>query len=74
MRLEVAIGAGTGSVDCVNLIAGLACTLQPAIERFGIATAAEIGADTLAERLRAEAAAKGSVIVGRSEVGAWARI
>ena len=45
----------------------------PAMARQGIATADEVGLATLSDRLHAEAAA-GSVIFGRSEIGAWTRI
>lgn len=48
-------------------------SLLPAIERFGIATAAEIDIDTLAQRIRDEVLAKNSVIVAPLLIGAWAR-
>jgi hypothetical protein len=38
------------------------------------ATAAEIGVDTLAERVAGEAIANGSVLVCRSEISAWSRV
>jgi hypothetical protein len=43
------------------------------MERFGIATDAELQCQTLAERVLADVEASGSVIIGRSEVGAWCR-
>lgn len=55
----------------------LARTLQsllPVAERVGAATRAEVGIDTLAERLRAEALASGACIVLPTLVGAWARV
>jgi hypothetical protein len=39
-----------------------------------VATAAEVGIETLADRLRSEVADGGGVIVGRSEIGAWSRV
>jgi ubiquinone/menaquinone biosynthesis C-methylase UbiE len=47
-------------------------SLLPTMERLGVATAAEIGIDTLAERLRAEAAAGDHCIMMPRLVGAWA--
>jgi hypothetical protein len=43
------------------------------MERFGVATTGEVESETLAERVRAEVIANDSVIVGRSEIGAWSR-
>jgi hypothetical protein len=53
------------------MIAELARTLLPAMERLGVATAAEVGIETLADRMCGEVAASGGVVVGRSEIGAW---
>jgi ubiquinone/menaquinone biosynthesis C-methylase UbiE len=47
-------------------------SLLPAMERLGIASAAEVGIDTLAERLRAEAIAGDHCIMMPRLVGAWA--
>jgi hypothetical protein len=44
------------------------------MERLGVATAGEVDSETLAERVLAEVIATGSVIVGRSEIGAWSRV
>jgi SAM-dependent methyltransferase len=49
-------------------------TLLPVIERRGIATAAEIEVDTLAERLRAAALAGDRVIFMSRLIGAWAKV
>ena len=43
------------------------------LKQHGIAQASEIGAETIATRMTSEIAAQGSVVVGRSEIGAWAR-
>jgi hypothetical protein len=42
--------------------------------RLGIATVAEVDVEPLHEQLLAEVVANGSVIVGRSEIGALARV
>jgi hypothetical protein len=41
------------------------------IERLGVATAGELDAETLVERITQEMAANQSVIIGRAEIGAW---
>jgi len=48
--------------------------LAPTMERHGVATSAEIGSDTLADRIVQEVAAGGGIVVGRAEIGAWVRI
>jgi ubiquinone/menaquinone biosynthesis C-methylase UbiE len=47
-------------------------SLLPAVEKFGIATAEEIGIDTLAERLRVAAIAGDHCIFMPRLIGAWA--
>jgi 2-polyprenyl-3-methyl-5-hydroxy-6-metoxy-1,4-benzoquinol methylase len=49
-------------------------SLLPVIERNGIANSAEIGLDSLAERLREDAAANDRVLFMSRVVGAWARL
>jgi hypothetical protein len=53
---------------------GVILILLPEMLRLGIATAAEIGMETLAERMINEAISNDSVIIGRLEVGAWCRV
>ena len=48
-------------------------TLLPLMERTGVATAAEVGVDTLAARLREEVVAADAVVVPPPLIGAWAR-
>jgi hypothetical protein len=48
-------------------------SLVRTLKWFGVATAAEIDADTLPDRMYDEIGRNGSVLVGRSEVGAWSR-
>jgi len=56
------------------VIAGLARSLLPVMERAKIASTEEVGVDTLAERLHAEAIENGeSVVYWPRLVGAWAR-
>jgi ubiquinone/menaquinone biosynthesis C-methylase UbiE len=74
MRMETFLGGGTACSDFLQAVADLIGTLVPTMERQGIASAAEVDAATLAERLKLEVTANGSVVVGRSEVGVWTRL
>jgi ubiquinone/menaquinone biosynthesis C-methylase UbiE len=47
-------------------------SLLPAIERFGVASASEIGIETLAERLRNDAVAGDHCVLMPRLIGAWA--
>ena len=49
-------------------------SLLPEMERRGVATRAEVGPDTLLERMQAEAVAKDSIVVGHMQVIAWCRV
>jgi len=72
--LQALAGAAPGGPNIVDLIADLVVTMAPVMEQHGVATVAEIGAATLTARIRAEADALGSVMVGRYEIGAWSRV
>ena len=73
---EIGIGdwRGANSLDCLRLAGDVIPILLPEILRLGVATAAEIGVETLAERIINEAISNESVIVGRFEIGAWCRV
>ncbi len=66
-------GAGPDWAGYQYLQQGFA-SLLPLIESFGIATAADVGVETLAERLRREAATSGRLIVLPPHVTAYARL
>jgi SAM-dependent methyltransferase len=70
MRMRAVIG-GADALDEIHLDADQAVTLAGEIERMGVATASELGVETLVERIAKEMAANQSVIVGRAEIGAW---
>lgn len=70
MRYESIIGAGP---DEVRLTTDIIVTLLPDMERLGLVAPGEIRLDTLAERVLADVRASGSVVVGRSDIGAWCR-
>jgi hypothetical protein len=48
-------------------------SLLPTIERHGIATAADVEIDTLADRFRADAVSREAIVFVPRLVGAWAR-
>jgi SAM-dependent methyltransferase len=74
MQLETLVAGAANNADPLRLVADLAGTLANAMERLGVATAAEVGLETLAERMISEAAASASVILSRFEVGAWSHL
>lgn len=71
MRLESDIsgGAQARAWGWANVIRGVI----PLMERFGIATAADVDPDTLEERLLADVNAAEGVVIGPPPVGAWCR-
>jgi hypothetical protein len=56
------------------LVADLVGTLLPEMERLGIATAADVELETLAERMSHEAISSSSVIFGHWQIAAWSRV
>lgn len=74
MRLEAVIGGGANSSDALHLVVELVRTLLPVMERLGVASAADVGLETLAERMSNETTASSSVIVSYSQIGAWCHL
>jgi 2-polyprenyl-3-methyl-5-hydroxy-6-metoxy-1,4-benzoquinol methylase len=74
LRLEAVIGGGTRSSDPLQLIADLTASLSSTIAELGIASVADLGIDTLLDRMRAEAQANDSVVVAHFQCGAWSRV
>jgi hypothetical protein len=74
MRLEALIGGGANSAGVLHLVADIVATLLPEMERLGVATAAEVGLETLVVRMRNEAIASSSVLVGHYQIGAWSQV
>ncbi len=72
LAMETVIGAGAGSAEQVHFTTDVLVTLLPELERLGQVAPGEIDPATVAERVLADIAARGSVFVGRSEIGAWA--
>lgn len=74
MRLGSTVGGGANSSGTARLITRLAATMFPDMERLGVATAADVGLDTLADRIVSEAEASDSVLVAWYDVGAWCQV
>lgn len=74
MRLQAFVGGGLGGSEWLHVVAELMRTLVPEMERLGVATAAEVGIETLASWLCAEVAGGGGAIVAPSVIGAWAQV
>jgi predicted O-methyltransferase YrrM len=74
MRLEAVVGGGTNSTDPLRLIAELTISLSATIEELGIGSVADLDPDTLLDRMRNEAQANDSVVVGHFQFGAWSSL
>jgi len=62
---------GPEDPDGAAILAGIVRTVLPLIERAGVATAAEVGADTLQQRLSGELAASAAVFAHPMLISAW---
>lgn len=74
MRCETTLCGPGDDTYRVDLIVDIVGTILPEMERLGIATAAEVDFPTLSRRVREEASERSSVLIGRMEIGAWARV
>ena len=74
MRMQTFIGGGAATNGFLDALSDLTATLLPAMVRLGVSTEAEVNIATLADCLKHEISANGSVVIGRSEVGIWARV
>jgi ubiquinone/menaquinone biosynthesis C-methylase UbiE len=74
LRLEAIIGGVGDDQQRLLITSEIVRSMVSAIERVGVATAAEVDADTLNDRLLDELRRSGGVIAGRSEIGAWCRL
>jgi SAM-dependent methyltransferase len=73
MRFEAPVGGIPVCLRWLEMFKELLVTLLPEMERLGVATAEEMGLETLVERISREATQSGSIIIGHAQVGAWAR-
>jgi ubiquinone/menaquinone biosynthesis C-methylase UbiE len=72
LRMDILIGGGA-EFQGYDLFAGVLQSLFPAMERLGIATAADINFATLVERMRDEVVAVKGVALSPALIGAWCR-
>ena len=73
MSMRTFIGAGTSAEVWLRAVADIVETLLPAMEAQRVATATEVGIQTLAQRLIDESRETRATVIGRSEVAAWCR-
>ena len=72
LQLNTLIGAGS-EWDDYETNAGVIASLLPKLVEHGIATAEEVGVETLTARLRDEAVALGATVAAPPLIGAWTR-
>ncbi|MCX2931032.1 methyltransferase domain-containing protein [Mycobacterium sp. CVI_P3] len=73
LSMRTFIGVGIAAEVWLRAVADIVETLLPTMEALGSATAAEVGLETLAERLIDEIRETPTTLIGRSEVAAWCR-
>jgi len=74
MRMRTIIGDAVSASEWLRAVADIAITMLPTMEQYGIATPADVGVDTIADRLVEEVASGGGIVIGRAEIGAWSQI
>ncbi len=74
MRMQAVIGDATSAAEWLRAVAELTIVLAPTMEQRGVANLAEIGSDTLVERIIRDASEHRSIVVGRAEIGAWVHV
>jgi SAM-dependent methyltransferase len=74
LQLEALAVGGMESISWLRSFKDLIATLLPEIERFGVASASEVGIETLVERMSTEARASSSVLIGHHQIAAWVRV
>jgi SAM-dependent methyltransferase len=72
MREDALVGGGADFAGYAWL-AGVARSLAPLTEKLGIASAEQLGLETLAARIREDAVARGAVVWSPPLIGAYAR-
>ena len=72
LRVDAALATGPVQRAC-EVVAEVVRSLLPTMEKLKIATTAEVGIESLAQRLGKEVAANRGVMVAPSLIGCWAR-
>jgi ubiquinone/menaquinone biosynthesis C-methylase UbiE len=74
MALRALIGGPSDDFSYVDLIAELGITMAPVMEEQGVIARGEIDPANFRQQMLAEVQRLGSLVVGRSEIGAWSRM
>jgi hypothetical protein len=74
MSMSALFGGGPDERTGAGMVADLVVTMAPVMEEHGIVTRAAMDPSTLTKRVISEVVELGSVLTGRSEVGAWSRV
>jgi SAM-dependent methyltransferase len=74
MALRALISGDSRRANTVDLIADLVITMAPVMEEHGVVAPGEIDPEVFKEQVIAEVNRLGSLVVGRSEIGAWSRL
>jgi SAM-dependent methyltransferase len=74
MGLRALIESPSSDVAYFDMIAELAITMAPVMEEQGVIARGAIDPASFGQRMRGEAERLDSVMVGRSEIGAWSRV
>lgn len=72
LRMDTLVGGGRDFAG-YEYLADLVHSVLPLMERLGVATAAEVDIDTLADRLRDEVVSSGGCIALQPLIGGWSR-
>jgi SAM-dependent methyltransferase len=74
VRVHALSGKGAGSADLLLLARNLTRSLLPEMDRLGVASRAQVGIETVLDRMQRESVAADSVVVGHLQFGAWCRV
>jgi ubiquinone/menaquinone biosynthesis C-methylase UbiE len=74
MAIQTLVGGSGSPRNGAGMIADLVVTMAPVMEEVGVTTMEKLAPATLKARMLDEIAMNSSVVVGRSEVGAWSRL
>jgi SAM-dependent methyltransferase len=74
LRSEAIIGAGSNSFEQVRFTTDTVIALLPHLETLGVISPGEVDPEGLADRVYRDVAATESLVVGRTEIGAWSRV
>ena len=74
MGLRTLIGGPSTDLAYFDMIAELAITMAPVMEEQGVVSPGEIDPASFTQRMRKDVERLNSVVIGRSEIGAWSRL